>query len=206
MAESLPTYALTTVARVKDRLAITTAGHDALLLRLVLSATDFIEGQCNRRFKATDYTELHSFEKSNNRRIFAKHPPINTLTKIESRTGTVNSPNYVDIPATDYIKDEDGKSGIITVEGGWLYKGPNTVRVTYNGGYLIDFANFGSATHTLPADISELCERLVVSAFKRREAEGKDTESSGGGTITWSKELRAEDKMTLARHTITRFY
>ena len=68
-------------------------------------------------------------------------------------------------------------------------------RVSYVAGYLIDFANAGDITkHTLPYDLTELCERLVTRWFKRREAEGKDSDGFNGGLTVWAKELNEEDK------------
>ncbi len=206
MAEQLPSYALTTVARIKARLSITASTFDDLFLRMIASASDFIEGQCNRRFKQTSHTEIKSFRIVRPDMIFLKQRPVVSITSLKYRVGLFNDPNYTAIPATDFTLLNDGKEGIIKVEGGWLFEGANVAQVVYLAGYLIDFDNLGDESkHNLPGDITDLCERLVIKVFKRREDEGKDSVSlsiQGGGTTKWLKELTEDDKLTLEKHII----
>lgn len=48
MAEQVSNYALTTIARVKDRLKINNTDNDAVITRVVNSATDLIERACGK--------------------------------------------------------------------------------------------------------------------------------------------------------------
>ena len=92
---------------------------------------------------------------------------------------------------------EDGESGIIEVFSS-LEK---FSRVTYTAGYLIDWENYQDPDkHTLPSDLSDLAERLVVRWFKRREAEGKATEGFDSSQVSWSNDLTKEDQATLNRY------
>lgn len=200
MAEAITPYALTTQQRVKDRLQITTAAFDTLLLRLISAATDLIESSCNRRFKKTTYTnEVYSARGANPQFIFLKQIPVAVITTFQYRAGTPSNPAWTNFIADNYELLEGGESGIIKVYGGLPY-GVNQVRVTYDAGYLIDFANAGTATHTLPFDLSDLCERLTVKLYKRKESEGKLNESFDGGSVTWKALLDDEDKMTIAKY------
>ena len=182
-------------------MVITSTGHDAVLQRIINAATDFLEGECNRRFLSTAYAnEVYSVYADSQEYLLLKQSPVSALTKLEYRAGTPSNPAWTEFLADNYELLEDGKSGIIKVYGG-LSKGANSVRASYTAGYLINFANAGDLTkHTLPADLTDLCERLVIRWFKRREAEGKSSESAQGDNINWQADLNKEDKETLARY------
>ena len=198
MAEAILAYALTTVARVKTRLTITVNNHDTPLLYLINSVTDFIEGECNRRFKETTYTN-EVYSPQGGRFIVLKQSPASSVTSVQYRVGLKSNPTWTDFNADDWELMEDGQSGMIETCG--LLHGTNLFRVTYVAGYKINFTNYGdNNTHTLPADITDLCERLVVRWFKRRESGGKQSEGLQGGSINWKDELDSEDKTTLARY------
>lgn len=198
MAEIIYLHNLTTIQRIKDRLTITGTNFDTLFLRLANSITDFIEGETNRRFLKTTYTnEVYSVY--GGEFLLLKQAPVSVLTSFQYRAGTVSNPSWTSFIADDYELLESGKSGIIKVYGG-LPKGTNSVRATYDAGYLIDFVNFGSATHTLPADITDLAERLIVKLFKKRESEGKQSESYEGGNVAWKELLDEVDKEIINRY------
>lgn len=204
MAEQVVTYAITTKARVKDRLAITIADHDTLLDRLISAVTDFVEGETARRFKESTYTgataEVHSLPGNFQDYLLLKHAPVTAITLIEYRAGTPATPGWTALTADEYLLTEDGKSGIVR-----LYTrfpaGTNVLRVSYTAGYKIDFANAGTAAHTLPFDLSDLAERLVVRWFKRRELAGKASEGlPGGSNVSWKDLLDSEDIATINRY------
>lgn len=204
MAETVVTYALTTKARVKDRLGITVTGFDTLFDRLISAATDFIETSCSRRFLETIYSnEVYSLY--GQPYVLLNQSPVTALTKLEYRAGTPASPNWTSFIADQYELLESGKSGIVRIYGNTV-EGNNVIRVSYTAGYKIDWANAGNATHTLPFDLSDLCERLAVRWFKRRELGGKSSEALQGGSINWKDGLDAEDLQTINKYTrIPRF-
>lgn len=198
MAEAILAYALTTAARVKTRLTITVNNHDTPLLYLINSVTDFIEGECNRRFKETTYTN-EVYSPQGGRFIILKQSPVSSVSSVQYRAGLKSNPTWTDFNADDWELMEDGQSGMIEARG--LLHGTNLFRVTYVAGYKINFTNYGdNNTHTLPADLTDLCERLVVRWFKRRESGGKQSEGLQGGSINWKDELDSEDKVTIARY------
>ncbi len=201
MAEAAYAHALTTQQRIKDRLAITGANFDSLFLRLINAVTDFIEGECGgRRFLETVYTsEVYSVHARKQEYVLLKQSPVSVLTSAQYRAGTPSTPNWTSFIVDEYELLEDGKSGLVRIYGGVPY-GTNAVRFTYTAGYKIDFPNFGTATHTLPADLTDLCERLVTKLFKKREAEGKAVENFEGGGATWKELLDESDQAIIARY------
>ena len=207
MAESIISYALTTVARVKTRLSIDSTGFDILLLYIINSVTDFIESECNRRFKETTYTnEIYSITNDGNGFLVLKQTPVSAVSSLQFRAGLKSNSNWTDFVSDDWELMEDGSSGIIQIYGA-LIQGLNSVRATYTAGYKINFANYGdNSTHTLPADVSDLAERMVVKLFKRREAEGKQREDFNSGSVIWKEILSPEDGMTLTRYRRTNFF
>ncbi len=199
MAEIIYPFSLTTLARVKARLSMTTTGWDAVLIRLINAATDYIQGECCRQFLQATYTnEVHSIYGIGQRYLLLKQSPVVSISSLQYRVGLKTNPSWTDFIADDWELLEDGQSGMIRIYGPIL-RGTNVIRVTYLAGYLIDWANAGDTTkHTLPADLTDFCERLVTRWFKRREAEGKEQESFNGSTVKWKEELTVEDKQTIA--------
>lgn len=207
MAEIIVPYALTTRQRIKDRLTITAATQDVLIDRLISAATDLIESMTNRRFKKTTYTnEVYSVYGAKAEFIFLKQLPVVVLTSFQFRAGTPSNPAWTSFLADTYELLQDGASGIIKVYGGLggifggFSGGINQVRATYDAGYLIDFANAGSGTHTLPFDLSDLCERLTIKLYKRREEVGKSASAAGEASVSWKDLLEDEDLRTIAKY------
>ena len=204
MAEQVYTYALTTLQRVKDRMGITASESDAVLLRLINAATDYIESNCSRRFKRTTYTEIYSLPGDAAGYLLLNQSPVSVLSALEYRAGTPSTPNWTAFLVDQYELLESGESGIVRIYGGFApayYGGTNSLRATYTAGYLFDFANFGSATHTLPADLTDLCERMVVRFWKKREKPGVQSESIRDSSITWKDTVDEDDEDILARYT-----
>ncbi len=198
MAESILPYALTTVARIKTRLTITANSFDTLFLYLINNATDFIEGECNRRFKETTYTN-ETYSPQGGRFVVLRQCPVSSVTSVQYRVGLKSNPSWTDFLTDSWELMEDGQSGIIEILG--LLHGTNLFRVSYVAGYKINFANYGdNSTHTLPADITDLCERLAVRWFKRRELGGKESESIQRSSINWKDSLDSEDQKVLDRY------
>lgn len=201
MADIQYSHAITTVARIKTRLAITDTGHDAQFTSAVNSVTDFIEGETGRRFAQEDYAdEVYSIAERGIRFLVLRNTPVASVTRIQRRAGTKSSPSWTSYDSDDWFLQDDGESGIVEFFGD-LPKGPNTVRASYKAGYVRDFDNYGDRdSHTLPADITDLAEKLVERAFRRINSEGKTQEGFEGGNITWSRTLTKMDKEVLARY------
>lgn len=201
MAEQAIAYALTTKERVKDRLSLgNTDIFDTLIDRLIAAVTDMIESYCGgRRFYRQTYTnEVYQILSGDQKYLATRNIPIASVSSLQYRAGLKSNPNWTDFNTDDWEIVGDGGSGLIRVYG--LLEGINTIRISYTAGYLIDFANTGTSTHTLPFDLSDLAERLVTKLFKRRENEGKLSEAFEGGTVQWDDFLTDVDKDTIARY------
>ena len=200
MAEEKISYGLTTKERIKDRIGLTTSNFDTLLDRLIAAATDIIESECGgRRFKETTYTnEVYSIYNSQQKMVALKNIPIGTVTGVQYRAGLKSNPNWTDFNTDDWEVVTDGKSGLIKIWG--IPHDINQLRVSYTAGFTIDFSNAGTSSHTLPADLSDMAERLTIKLFKKRENEGKLSETFEGTTVQWKELFDEIDNNTLARY------
>lgn len=186
-------YALTTKTRVKSRLQITTTSFDDIIETMIAATTAKIEQMAGRRFLATTYTnEVYDGSDAYDDRfgyIVVNNAPVLSLTSFQYKTGSNASPVWVDFTEEDYdIKESNG----IIYMAGKLPRGKQNVRVSYRAGYLIDFDTsdvYTAASHTLPYDLSEVCEEVVVRLFKRRDSEGRSNESFQESSITWNTDV-----------------
>lgn len=193
------TYALTTAQRIKDQLDITVSTFDTILERYIAGATDYIENQCNRRFKQTTYTnEIYDgsyLDGTKRTMLILKNAPIvpDSISSFQYRTGLKTNPVWTSFNA-DNFQEKNEVGHIMT----FLPQGYQNIRISYTAGYLIDFANEYSSTHTLPHDISDLCERIVIRRYKKRGSEGKKSENFGQSSVTWGDLLDDFDKEVIA--------
>jgi hypothetical protein len=194
-------YALTTKTRVKERLQITTTSFDDVLERMIASATARIENITGRRFKSTTYTnELYdgSDEYGSPKMItITKNAPISSFGGFAYKSGANSNPSWVTVSQDNYDIALD--SGIIYTT---MPSGIQNIRMTYTAGYSIDWTNSFTTTHTLPFEITEVCERAVVKLFKKRDSEGRSQEGFAESSITWEKDyISPEDMTTLFGYT-----
>ncbi|MFA6429753.1 MAG: head-tail connector protein [Patescibacteria group bacterium] len=201
MAATIHPRALTTLARVKARLGISVSTLDDLLTEMISAATDLIESYCDRKFKSDTYTsEVYGLDVEDGHFVALKQAPVTALTTAQYRAGTPDVPAWTSYLASEFELVGDGRAGLVRIYGG-VPTGTNNVRFTYTAGYLIDFTNEGDITkHTLPFDVSDLCERIVIRLFKRREDVGKTTVSAGEASVSYRASFDEEDKMTLERY------
>ena len=209
MALKLYPYALTSLANVKNRLSITNTGWDDFLTRLINRWTDYIERQCgNRQFASrtgsstlNTYTqEVYDGGDGAQGYLTLRQAPVvpGSVTLLQFRSGSPADPVWTDFPTTNYELHRDGTDGTIRVYGGMPH-GVNNMRVTYIAGYIIDWTNEGDTTkHNLPAELTSLCEDLVIKNFKRRESIGKKSEGAQGTNTVYADIVEEEDQATMA--------
>jgi hypothetical protein len=193
-------YALTTVDRVRNvRLTIETDQFDDLFVNLVNSVSDFIEGECGRRFLRTNYVDqLYTIHSAGQNFLVLKQSPVTTVSSFQFRLGPNVSAQWIDFDPNVWELLEGGESGIIEVLLGSL---PKYLKVSFTAGYLIDWDQYSDETlHTLPSDLTDLAERLVIRLFKRRESEGKASDAFERSQIAWRDVLIEEDKRVLDRY------
>jgi hypothetical protein len=120
---------------------------------------------------------------------------ISGLISFQWRSGTPSSPNWTSFIVDQFELLNQGYSGIIRVYGAipGLYN--NMLRATYVAGYPVNWQNAGDgATHQLPADLTNLCENLVVRIFKRLPLAGQASENIQGATVAWRDQLDGLDR------------
>lgn len=126
---------------------------------------------------------------------------VSGLIAFQWRSGTPSMPNWTSFFVDQYELDQMGRSGIIRVYGSipGLYN--NMLRATYVAGFPVDWQNAGNgSTHQLPADVTNLCENLVVRIYKRRPLDGKASENIQGATTSWRDQLDAFDRTIIANY------
>lgn len=189
--------ALTTKARIKERLSITETGFDDLFDRLIVSVTKRIETMCNRQFNIATYTnEIHDGSDifgSYRGILITKNAPIGTVTRIQYKSGTNENPNWTDFDTNRYDVDYD--AGLIYFDAA-LPRGKRNIRITYSAGWdgftvgITAYWNFNvvptgtvdgsNRTFTLP----EAATELVVYVDGVRELASNVTFTSGGTSFT----------------------
>ena len=189
--------ALTTKARIKERIGITVTNWDDFIDRLILSVTKRMENMCSREFTLDTYTnELHDgsdFQASGRFNLITRNAPISTITKIEYKQGLNINPTWVEFSENDY--DVDETAGIITFKY-LLPRGQRNIRITYAAGWdgydiavtgLWKFnvtptgtVNGSNRTFTLPEEASE----VIVYVDGTRELASNVTFTSGGTSFT----------------------
>lgn len=191
-------YALTTEARIKDNLGITVSDLDTIIKRYMYGATDFIQKMCDTiSFKRATYTS-ERYNGNGSNFIILKNMPVVSITNVKENIGTQATPSLVTMSADSYTIDHD--TGILYFDSS-VDAGIKNIEVTYVAGYLVDFTDeFNNTVHTLPYELTDLCERLVTKRLKRRESEGKSTETFNGSTISWGALLEEYDKTIIANY------
>ncbi len=147
MADLL-SYALTSVADVKESLGIASgdSSKNNIITRKINQATEIIEGYCNRRFKATDYTEY--YDGSLGDQLVLRHRPVNSVTTLSVRISSINEDIFDVIDPDQYFIDTT--AGILDAVD-TFYGSYNRWKIVYNAGYT-----------TIPADLAEAAATLAA--------------------------------------------
>lgn len=185
---TLASYALTTVADVKESLGIDAGdtSKDNLIIRKINYATAIIESYCNlpidHHFKQTTYTnEEYNGNGFNQFRL--KMWPVTSVSSFQRRSTSQNYDDWESNEVEDYFIGES--TGLINLLWHQAYNWDN-YRVTYTAGY-----------STIPYDLAEAAVTLASyfvdnsasgTAIKRKREGQREIEyfqaggSSGGGT------------------------
>jgi hypothetical protein len=190
------------------------SAYDAVLTRMINSLTDFISNECGVfSFVQQTYTnEVYSADATKQIYLVLRNKPVFSISSFQYRAGTPTNPSWTDFIADQYELIDprtDPISGLIWYPSGVirvygviprLYN--NMLRVTYVAGYPVDWANAGNrTTHLLPADLTNLCENLVVRRFKRRQLAGQSSMQIEGSNVSgWRNVLDAEDEDILGQY------
>lgn len=183
---ALNSNALTTVANEKSYLGLTVSTHDTLLELLINACSEWIENECGNRTlqdSGEDITELHDgdFDGTNRNKIFPKQWPLNSITSIEYKTGSLSSPTWVEFTTDEYTTDD--VAGIIYFTGftsglSSIHPNRQNIRLIYQGGFT-----------TTPSDLELACLKMTAKEFDKRKSQGVTKEGVGGGAVDWNEEL-----------------
>ena len=191
------TYALTTVADVKETLGIESgdSSQNNLIIRKINQATDMIESWCgfdnDHHLAQTTYTS-EEYDGTGTTELFLKAKPVTSVTSFQVRSTIENENDWDDISTSDYFVNEH--EGIIEVLF-HLTESYNLFRVTYVSGF-----------STIPSDLAEACVTLAAylvdnastgSGVKRKQEGRREIEyfqpAQGDSLIT---QLGLDDTLT----------
>jgi hypothetical protein len=196
-----------------------TTAFDAVLVRLINYATNYISNECGRPsfVQQTYVNDTYSIDTSRQDTLVLRNTPVFPagdgihLTSFQWRAGTPSNPSW-----TDFIPDQyelinprtDPVSGLIWYPAGMvkvygvlprIYS--NMIRASYTAGYPVNWANpEDHNTHWLPGDLTSVCENLVIRRFHRRQLAGKSSDRIGEASITWRNTLDQEDKDVIGQY------
>jgi len=192
---SLKSYALTTLARLKTYLDITTADDDTLLTDIINATTEWVENYCNRRFKQTAYSN-EEIDSDGSNFLFLKHYPINTSKTftLQERDTAENSDDWSTIDAEDYFIEEEGFVRAIARQT-WNV-GIRRFRANYTAGYNFDNSStFLSDTEA--GDLELAIWKLCGSLYNERRGDARvRSEKIGSYSVTFMK-IAFEDDPTI---------
>lgn len=172
---------LTSLANVKQWLAITTSTDDALLTRLIGSASDYIEAWLNRNLSLQAYTSYRDGIDST-RMMFRNYPVVSVSTV--SVDGVVIQPSVNGRPG--YVFNDTSVSLI----GYRFTKGYSNVYFAYSAGFAV-----------IPSEIEQACIELVGLRYKDRDRIGINSKTLAGETITFtSKDFSDAVETTLKQY------
>jgi uncharacterized phiE125 gp8 family phage protein len=170
-------YALTTLANVKAILGITAATYDDILENYIDAATEAIENYCNRRFLSTVHTN-EIYDGTGSKYLVLRHYPIITFTSAQKLISDYESNDWEDLE-TEWLQHQ-ATNGRVFYEGGF-HEGFSNYRFTYTAGYV-----------TIPNDVRDACEKLVVEWYNNRtKASGVTSERLGEYAISYSPTVTA---------------
>jgi len=192
--------ALTTLARLKSFLGLSTDRFDTQLVIAINQATGFIERYCKRSFKSQTYTD-EEYDGPGSPTLLLKQYPVTTFSQLQVNDANDNTDSWSTIGTDRYFFYEDGRISFATNKGtfldsdsGLFLAGRNKYRATYIAGYLIDFSNENDPDlHTLPQELEYACMKLVSGIFNSARAEGLEQTRIGDSWIRM-KPLLFNDK------------
>ena len=155
-----------------------TPNYDDILTRMINYATNYINNECGRYsfVQQTYVNDTYSIDSPRQTFLLLRNTPVFPaadgihVTSFQWRAGTPSNPSWTDFipdqyelvdPRTDPISSQIWyPSGEIRVYGVLPRMYSNMIRVSYTGGYPVNWANpEDHNTHWLPGDITSVCEK-----------------------------------------------
>lgn len=148
----IASFALTSVADVKESLGITGNSQNNLIIRKINQATDMIESYCGKgngqHFASTTYSN-EEYDGTGSNQLILKNRPVISLSTFEQRSSTQNVSDWDSVDSDNYFLDSNAGvlDCIFTLTANW-----NIYRVTYTAGFA-----------TIPSDLAEACVMLACA-------------------------------------------
>ena len=160
---------LTTLAKVKEWLNITTSTDDALLTRLVSAASDYIQTLLNRTIAVTAYSDI--LDGTGSARLMVANYPVVTVSSVKVDGLPIPASTGVGVPG--YVFNGTA----ISMRGSYRFnEDVQNVEVSYTAGYA-----------TVPAGLEQACIELIGLRYKERDRIGISSKGLAGETITFSQ-------------------
>lgn len=180
-------YALTTRARAKTFLGITSTDDDTLIDTLIDAVTNFIENYCDRRFKLTTYTN-EEYDGNGSQQMLLKQYPVATFTQLGERDSPDNQSSWTALDSEDYFVDL--VTGIIDFINGLFKRLPKHYRATYQAGYNFDTAGATTLESVGAGDLEWAAWKLIQKIYNQRQGDPDITnESLGDYSVGYRAEL-----------------
>lgn len=171
---------MTTVARVKTLLELTTSPHDSLLGILVSTVSLAAEKRMRRTVLQQSYTHQYTLDRGQ-RTIFLHAYPVlaSPAAVFKNDYARGFGAGIAAIPAADYFLKL--ASGEVTFDKAGLVWGDGVLQAVWTGGMADTPANFITAF----PEIAGAIDFQIADMFKRRDFLGVNAISSdGGGSIS----------------------
>lgn len=159
---------LTTVADFKTYLGITSATDDALIQRLVTSASKYIQSWLNRNFAIQSYVQQHDGNGSA-LQAFSTYP-------VQSVSEVLINGLAIPLSADQKQRGYFFSDKFLYLANAIFTKGLFNVKITYTAGYA-----------TVPEEIAQACIELCALRYKERNRVGEVTKNIAGETISFSQ-------------------
>lgn len=159
---------LTTLANVKTWMGLPAdnTDDDALLNRLISSASAFIQTWLNRSIASQAYNEARDGT-GGARMMFADYPVTAVSSVVVDGLPILASPDGVQ---PGYYFDDKS----IMLAGYVFGRGMNNVKLSYTAGYVVT-----------PPEIEQACIELISLRYKERDRIGFQSKSLAGETVTF---------------------
>lgn len=149
-----------TVSEVKQYLGLTVSDDDALLARLVLGASAWIESYCSRTFLAATYSER--YDSTGGDTLFLRNRPVTAVASVG--LGAPNqSPVALVVDRDFYFTD----SSIVFFTR--PFRGRGMIAVSYTAGF-----------DTVPWDIRQAAIEIAAFRYKEKARVGQKSVTVGG--------------------------
>lgn len=192
MSITLQDNALVTLALAKMYLKIPTSTNDKdeIVTFFINSASDYLETECNRIFRAKDYTEVHNGRKQN--LLILKRFPINTFTEVwVDSTGAFTDTSRKVANSNFAITDENY---CLTYLNNVFPNGYANIQIKYNAGFA-----------AIPSDIQEAALWICFWKDRMRDNQdiGRPQRSKGDENFQISQSAPKDVRDCIARYKVT---